>query len=387
MVIFLLLIIACFLGGCSSKPNGMIQNEDIKEILINPDKVEAYLDLSEIVDSMEIISLETTEKCLISEIDRIEINQDLIYVSDRTNAKIFVFTAQGKFLKSIGRQGMGPGEYSHLGNFTFKDDSIIVQDRFRSKYVTYDLSGNLSKEIPYDVFHLEIVPFNNLAYFISSYIQSEYGNFNLYKFDFRIGKIVSSMIPFDNESIDKSTYGLRRYTSKCGNEATLIYPLNDTIYTLRENVVAPSYVVHFTSKNLPKELTVDKNMLFRYIRKNGYLKGLEYLQNSQDYLLGYYIDKINFKYFIYNKCDTSIDIGNRLKIGLLGGMIFHDFYTSTNNRLYIYQDAATFSFNWKSMRDNCKNIYYREKVDFLVKELNDDSNPILLKCNFKKVNK
>lgn len=262
---------------------------------------------------------------------------------------------------------MGPGEYSHLGNFAFKDDSIIVQDRFRSKYVTYDLSGNLSKEIPYDVFHLEIVAFNNLAYFISSYIQSEYGNFNLYKFDFRIGKIVSSMIPFDNEGIDKSTYGLRRYTSKCGNEATLIYPLNDTIYTLRENVVAPSYVVHFTSKNLPKELTVDKNMLFRYIRKNGYLKGLEYLQNSQDYLLGYYIDKINFKYFIYNKCDASIDVGNRLKIGLLGGMIFHDFYTSTDNKLYIYQDAATFSFNWKSMRDNCKNIYYQEKVDFWLK--------------------
>lgn len=95
MVIFLLLIIACLLGGCSSKPNGMIQNEDIKEILINPDKVEAYLDLSEIVDSMEIIPLETTEKCLISEIDRIEIYQDLIYVSDRTNAKILYLLLRG----------------------------------------------------------------------------------------------------------------------------------------------------------------------------------------------------------------------------------------------------------------------------------------------------
>lgn len=83
------------------------------EILIDPENFSVDLDLSEILDdSIEIIPLETTEECLISKINRIEFYQDKIFVSDKANAKIFVFTSEGKYLKSIGTQGGGPGEYS-----------------------------------------------------------------------------------------------------------------------------------------------------------------------------------------------------------------------------------------------------------------------------------
>lgn len=370
-------------GGCYSSSDKYVPDKSVEEIRIDPEKIEEYLDLSEVLDdSIEIVSLESNENCLISAINQIELYKDKIYVADNANAKIFVFTTTGHFLNSIGRQGMGPGEYSYMGNFIFKGDSVVIQDLYRNKYIVYDLYGNPYREIPYDVYHREMVSFGNTGYLICNYEGSGLGNYNLFKFDLTTSKIVAPEIPFDRKQMDKSGYGLRRYASKCGDEATLIYPLNDTIYTVKEDSVYPSYVVHFTSRNLPEDLDVDKDMLFRFVRKNRYLKGFEYLQNSQDYLLGYYSDD-SFKYFIYDKKSATIRVGKWFKIGLFGNMIFHHFYTTANGELYLLQDAEIFSFNWKSLRANCTNSYYREKIDSIVKRIGDDSNPILFKCKFR----
>lgn len=379
----ILLFLLLLLGGCFSSPDKCVPDEGLNKILIDPEVIEEYLDLSEILqDSIEIIPLETTEQCLISEIKQIELYKDIIYVSDKGNAKIFVFTAKGHYLNSLGKQGMGPGEYSRLGNFTFKGDSILIQDLYRNKYIAYDLYTNSHREIPYDVFHKDIVSFGNIAYLVSNYDESDYGDFNLYKFDFYSSNVMSSEIPFNSKQSDKSMYGLRKYASKYDNEATLIYPLNDTIYILKKDSVYPFYIINFTSRNLPKELNIDKNMLFRFVRQNRYLKGFEYLQNSKDYLLGYYSDD-SFKYFIYDKLSASIRVGKWLSISLFGNMIFHYFYTTTSGELYILQDADTFSFNWKSLRTYCKNSYYREYIDSIVSKISNDSNPILLKCKFR----
>lgn len=378
------LLFALFVfGGCNYFADRNVADKDLEEIFIDPGKFDKYLDLSEILnDSIEIIPLETTEKCLISEINQIELYKDKIYMSDNGNAKIFVYTTTGDFLYSIGRQGTGPGEYSYLGNFVCKEDSILIQDLYRHKYIVYDLYGNSYREIPYHAYHNEVVSFDNTGYLISNYEKSDYGNFNLFKFDFLISKVISREIPFEEKETIKSRYRLRRYSSKYDDNATLIYPLNDTVYTLKKDSVYPSYVIHFASRNLPENLEVDKDMLFRFVRKNKYLKGVEYLQNSRDYLLGYYIDD-SFKYFIYDKRSSSVRVGKWLSIGLFGNMIFHYFYTTINGELYILQDADTFSFNWKSLRTYCTNSYYREKIDSIVGKIGDDSNPILVKCKFR----
>lgn len=381
--IFLLLAFL-FLGGCTSSSPKTVPDNDLEVILIDPDKYETYLDLSEILsDSIEIVPLETTDESLISQINQVELYKDKIYISDEKSAKILVFTTSGQYLYSIGKQGMGPGEYSNMWDFTFIGDSVIVKDRYRNKYIVYDLYGNYHREIFCDVPHFEIVSFGNNAYLVSNYMQSDYGNYNLFKFDLRTSNIISPEIPF-NEKIDKSGYGLRRYSSKYGDAATLIYPLNDTIYTLKEDIVYPSYIIHYTSRSLPEDLDVERDELFDFVRKNRYLKGFEYLQNSKDYLLGYYSDD-SFKYFLFDKRNANIRVGKWLSMGLFGNMILHYFYTTASGELYILQDGASFSFNWKSMRGFCTNSYYREKIDSIAKKIGDDSNPILFKCKFKDV--
>ena len=101
MKLLVLFLIISFFGGCSGGSHKTAIQGDIVEILIDPENFSVDLDLSEILDdSIEIIPLETTEECLISKINRIEFYQDKIFVSDKANAKIFVFTSEGKYLKS-----------------------------------------------------------------------------------------------------------------------------------------------------------------------------------------------------------------------------------------------------------------------------------------------
>ena len=156
------------------------------------------MDLSDILnDSVEIIPLETKDECLISEIDRLEFYKDRIFVADRKSAKILIFTSAGKYLKSVGKQGVGPGEYSFMGGFTFKGDSVVVQDRFRGKYIVYDLYSNSYREISYNAFHLEVVSFDEIAYLISNYYPSTSGNYNLFKFNFNTSEQVSAELSFE----------------------------------------------------------------------------------------------------------------------------------------------------------------------------------------------
>lgn len=383
MKFLVLLLVVCTFCGCHTGSRKVAHHNEIKEILIDPDKIDTYLDLSDILDdSIEIIPLEVNKECLISQITRIEFHKDKILVSDKANAKIFVFTSEGKYLKSIGRQGQGPGEYSFMGDFTLKGDSVLIQDRSRSKYIVYDLYSDAFREIPYDILHLEVVSFDEIAYLISSYLPSKYGNYNLFQFNLNTFEVLSSEVPFGEGDIDKSNYGLKRYASKCRDTAMLIYPLNDTVYTLNKDMMYPSYVIHYTSRNLPNELNVKKEMLYRYVHENKYLKGWEFLQNSQDYLLGYYIDN-GFRYFIYDKQNSNISIGQWLKMSSLSDLIFYDFYTTVDNQFCILQYADLLSSNWKSVRAKSTNEHFRDKMDAIVAALNEDSNPVLFKCHFK----
>lgn len=162
----------------------------------------------------------------------------------------------------------------------------------------------------------------------------------------------------------------------------LIYPLNDTVYTLNKETVFPSYVIHYTSRNLPSEVNVSKENIYRYVHENKYLKGWEFMQNSQNYMLGYYIDN-GFKYFVYNKRNSNIRVGQWLKIGSLSELIFSDFYTTTDNQLYFIQYAAVLSSNWKLTRAKSTNEHFKNKMDAIVASLNEDANPVLFKCHFK----
>ena len=77
------IFVALFCLTACSLSNGLKDRLILKpqSILIDPDKVKDFIDLTPLLrDSVEIIPLETKDECLLSEIERIEFYKDRIFV-------------------------------------------------------------------------------------------------------------------------------------------------------------------------------------------------------------------------------------------------------------------------------------------------------------------
>ena len=69
-------------------------------------------------------------------------NEGSIYISDWQDQAIKVFDANGDFIRTIGRQGDGPGEFSNVGRMTFLPDGrLMVTDSRANRISLFDPEG------------------------------------------------------------------------------------------------------------------------------------------------------------------------------------------------------------------------------------------------------
>ena len=93
--------------------------------------------------NIHMIQLETKEECLISDIKRVVDVEGKVYVLTRNN-EIFCFDrATGKYIRTIGRLGEGPGEYVSAMDICYdeKEKCICVVDYYKSAIHNYSLDG------------------------------------------------------------------------------------------------------------------------------------------------------------------------------------------------------------------------------------------------------
>lgn len=65
-----------------------------------------------------------------------------IFISDIQDQTIKVFDAEGEFIKSIGRKGEGPGEFTYVGSLTFLPDGrLMVMDSMAMRLNLFNAEG------------------------------------------------------------------------------------------------------------------------------------------------------------------------------------------------------------------------------------------------------
>jgi hypothetical protein len=108
--------------------------------------------LSEIVDSISSIQLETTDECLIASIGLIKYHDRHYYIYDVPAKTIYVFNETGKYVSKLCKYGQGPGEYLGLNNFTVDSDNRIhILDLGLKQILIYDKSGEFVSKIKIDI--------------------------------------------------------------------------------------------------------------------------------------------------------------------------------------------------------------------------------------------
>lgn len=113
--------------------------------------------LMEFVDtnSLRIIPLETNDSVLIGEVQQVIVRDSFMLVVNYERPKVVrMFSRDGNFIREIGKQGRGPGEYLFVGCVDINDNKkeILVHDDDNFRIMIYDYMGNYLRTIPTNMY-------------------------------------------------------------------------------------------------------------------------------------------------------------------------------------------------------------------------------------------
>lgn len=145
-----LTILFCFsLYGCQTRFDSpaKLKNIDMNQAFDQTKSVK----LSDLVKSVEIVQFYPPEDAFFVNARSYSVGKKYIMIADDRGggtSKIILCERNGKFLRSIGRTGKGPGEYLNAW-VTLMDPSenyIIIADYQSNKLIKYSVSGKFIKE-------------------------------------------------------------------------------------------------------------------------------------------------------------------------------------------------------------------------------------------------
>ena len=155
VIFFLLLIAMIFLNSCSTSTE---ENLNYSKRIVNgvniitSDNRPANPNYKyEIKKAFEIKSIENNHQDslrYISAINDIEIDdKGYIYILDPNSCSVKIFDNKGKYIKSFGNKGMGPGEMISASSILLADEYILIINSAERNLVKFDISGNFVEKI------------------------------------------------------------------------------------------------------------------------------------------------------------------------------------------------------------------------------------------------
>ena len=285
--LYILLLGISFIA-CDSKSNIVWENR------------ENIVDVSSLINSLSIdtIQLETDTSCLIGRILQLKITEEGIFILNDNPNVLYRFSIEGHFIRKIGMQGRGEGEYLAIGSFDIKQamQEIVIFDTEECCFKYYNFDGIYlrtvrNKYAPYG----DMVSLNDSICALENYFQTSDipNNPEILILNNR-GEIINtyfnriamidkkSILPADGSSI---------YWSKIGKHHYYIPKGTDELYELNEhgnNIKVSS--LNIVSKMFPLDITNEEYKKQKHL-KYGPIESLVVTENGMFYASVNYNDR------------------------------------------------------------------------------------------------
>jgi hypothetical protein len=138
-----LLVMAC------SGPKQEQSNEIIKIDVLKAFDNQKNVKLSEFIREIEFIPLESTKDSWFRYSENYIVGKKYVMVGDAERAHVVLFDRQGKFIRTIGTKGEGPGELiePRISIMDPDEEFIFVYDVVQGNLVEFSIEGQFIKEI------------------------------------------------------------------------------------------------------------------------------------------------------------------------------------------------------------------------------------------------
>jgi hypothetical protein len=252
---YLLFVLVVISSSCLQK----LDQHQLNSVMVNPLNADSTY-LSEITSKIDMIILETNDSCLITGITEIEKSSEYLFIND-AGKRILQFDPTGKFIKQVGSNGRGPGEYIGIISIAIDNIRSTIYASAFNKILCYDFSGNFKYEIK--------AGYSEFIIFIKDKLWTIYtkiGTRNIHNSDYIN---TTSLIRFDPDGKKHDTVLINKvflssfsgtinpqafYISDLDSVQYIYCPvlvpepepvMRDTLYELKENKLTPSLKLNF----------------------------------------------------------------------------------------------------------------------------------------------
>ena len=251
--LLLSIVFSLFLCGCTQKQSESNESSGMETIPITD--FETYNGrFSEFAEAVEMIPLEFTEESILGEIKKVVLSEDFIFVMERFNsAGIYTFDRSGKFLYRIGSRGQGPEECADVDDFSIneKDRLIYIYDSVRKKVFVFSFDNEFIKTIPMD--------------YSATNMEYQNGLFYLYREDARYGVPLYSLVIKDiNGDLVEKYYPMSDLPKShdcvfCKRENDILFAqdMNDSVFVLSGGKLSPLYYIDYKDRSMAPEDRMD----------------------------------------------------------------------------------------------------------------------------------
>ena len=296
---------------------------------------------------------------------------------------------KGNFLRQIGADGRGPGEYYGITGFCIdpKNKKIFVNSYNGRKILEYDFNGSyiIFFNQPWRSYQFIVYDTTGIIFhFTNDNDSTIYSKYNFYITDYELNPIYKIKRHF----IRKSNIAAREIPLYYFNNILHFKQYTvDTLYTL-ENEMPKPYAIFKLGEN-----KLDPNIMFDGRNPNvaEMIKEIEnYFEiskilESENYLFTNIAFGVadSSKHCIFNKqsAETTIIEDDGFKNDIDGGIRFWPKYIYNDSILIDYVDAFKFLSMLKNEESNSlkgEGKIRVDKLEILTKKLTESSNPVLI---------
>lgn len=378
-------IIFSIFFSCSAPKKENI-NKEVVLIQLNPEK-DKKLYFSEIIGSISVIPLETSNQSLLTNISKIDYDNGYFFVLNYQDRLVYTFDKNGNFKTIIANKGNAPGEVLYPQCFALDKVNKEIWLTNNNSFYRYNYAGKYLGNRPYSLSFSDfcIEKSGNLFFYTSKANNSHIGDAfltgNITMLSPKGGKKTwfksqAALRTKPNESV--MSYSTRiPFSEQEDGKITCHYAFSDTIYSINEDHIDPSYVIDFGENKSKINLDqISGSDVREYIQTHPSIVwyAREVLETSNILRFSYNFGFDSYADVYYNKCNGHILEGKPIN-DLLGGYI--RVLGKKGNKIIGYMPAVDVQLGEK-----LSSFISQEQLSQL-KEITPESNPILIEFTLK----
>ena len=187
MKIFEIICMFFFLSSCT---NTTFIQEDSKTINIDVAKSIKFFDADKLLDTIghEIIVLDTAKNSFIGHVNKLLVTEDKLYIWDRDNKVVFIYSPDGKYLSRIASQGRAKNEYVDIDDFYVSKNRIYILDNATMRLLEYDITGGYIKTLDISRYWANgVFAINDMIYLINHDSDTHHGKYHIFEIQYQNG--------------------------------------------------------------------------------------------------------------------------------------------------------------------------------------------------------